>query len=98
MGPFRALNEEFAREVPSPALCTALGRALGLAEERVERWTERFRELALTDRRDVLALLRGGSPSFREVYPGRTFDLKRDIVEVQRTFSVYRALLTRALR
>jgi hypothetical protein len=98
MGPFRALTEELARETPSPALAAALGRALGLDDERVESWSERFRELTLVDRRDVLALLRGGSPSFREVYPGRTFDLKRDIVEVQRTFSVYRSLLSRTLR
>jgi len=98
MGPFRALTVDFAREAPSPALVVALGRALGLDDDRVEAWSERFRELSLPDRRDVLALLRGGSPSFREVYPGRTFDLKRDIVQVQRTFSIYRSLLSRTLR
>lgn len=98
LGPFRALTEGFAREAPSPALSAALGRALGLDDERVEVWSERFRELSLSDRRDVLALLRGGSPTFRGVYPGRTFDLKRDIVEVQRTFSIYRSLLARTLR
>lgn len=97
-GPFRELTEVFAREAPSPALCAALCRALGLDEQSVEDWAERFRELSLPDRRDVLALLRGGSPSFREVYPGRTFDLKRDIVAVQRTFSIYRSLLARASR
>ncbi|MEZ6016234.1 MAG: hypothetical protein R3F49_14030 [Planctomycetota bacterium] len=93
-----ALIVEVAREGPGDRITAALGRAVGIAEDQVETWAEEFRLLSLPDRRDVLALLRGGSRSFREVYPGRTFDLKRDIVEAQRTFSIFRSLLNRTLR
>ena len=96
-GPFKELTEQVAAEPVSPALSAALGRALGVADERVEAWVELFRSLALPDRRDVLALLRACSPSFREVYGGRAFDLRKDTLAVHRAYSLYRALLTRVL-
>lgn len=97
LGPFREVVLACARDASGAGLVDALGRALGLDEQRVERWSAHFRTLGLPERRDVLALLRGGSATFRELYPGRTFDLKRDIAAVQRTFSLFRALLARAL-
>jgi len=96
-GPFKDLTEQFGSEPLSPALTAALGKALGLADDRVEAWVELFRGLALPDRRDVLALLRGCSPSFRAVYPGRAYDLREDALAVHRAYSLYRALLTRTL-
>jgi hypothetical protein len=92
------LVQQLAQEPPSAALTDAIGRAVGIEDEDVEAWAGHFRALSLHDRRDVLALLRGGSDTFRAVYPGRAFHFKRDIIEVQRTFSIFRALIKRTQR
>jgi len=98
IGPFRTLTDDFAQDLPSPTLAAALCRALGIEDKDVEAWVNHFRALPMHDRRDVLALIRGGSPTFRSVYSGRTFDLRRDVIEVHRTFSLFRSLLSRTMR
>lgn len=95
---FCDLVDGFGRELPSPALCGALGRALGLDDELVETWVDHFRALSLHDRRDLCALLRAGSKSFRAILPGRTFDMKRDLMAVHRAYSIFTALLARTVR
>lgn len=94
---FPQLVAAFGRDPLGPALTRALARALGLDDDRVERWADAFRALDVHDRRAVLALVRAGSQSFRAVYPGRAFDLRRDLVEVPLAYSVLRALLSAAL-
>lgn len=96
-GPFLKLSADIARECPSPALVDALTRALGIDEERVEVWVDHFRTLALNDRRDVLALLRAGSKSFRKLCPGRAIDLKADVVAAHRIYSIFRGLMVRTM-
>lgn len=95
---YPAVVAGLAKERPSAALCDALERSLGLEPRSALRWLEGFRELALPERRDVIALMRTGSRVIRELLPGRMLNPKRDEILVRRAYGTLRELISAAVR